>query len=108
MSETAARAQVDTEGGQAVIRLYGDLTTEAEETLREACQKAADARPRAVIFDFANVGYINSGGIAVLISMVMEAIEKGHEIAATGLSDHYSKVFRMVGLSRYMKLEPAP
>ena len=107
MSETAARAQVVVEAGQATIRLYGDVTTEAEDVLHQAYQKAAASLPRAVVFDFADVGYINSGGIAVLISLVMEALEKGHEISATGLSDHYTKVFRMVGLSQYMKVEPA-
>ena len=106
MSESAARAQVHAEGGQAFIRLYGDVTTEAEGTLLDAYQKAVDTRPRAVIFDFTNVGYINSGGIAVLISIVMEAMEGGGQVAATGLSDHYLKVFRMVGLSQYMNIEP--
>lgn len=107
MSETPARAQVIAEGEQTVIRIHGDVTTEAEDALHQAYRKAADSQPRAVVFDFANVGYINSGGIAVLISLVMEALEQGHQISATGLSDHYSKVFRMVGLSQYMKVEPS-
>jgi anti-anti-sigma factor len=107
MNDSAARAQVTSEDGQVIVRIYGDVTTEAETVLREAFQQAAATRPRAVVFDFADVGYINSGGIAVLITLVMEAREAGCQTVARGLSDHYAKVFRMVGLSQYMQVQPS-
>lgn len=107
MGDTAVRAQVHTEDGQCVIRLHGDVTTESEEALHSAYEEAVADRPRTIVFDFTNVGYINSGGIAVLISLVMEALESGYQIAAAGLSDHYTKVFEMVGLSQYMKVRPS-
>jgi anti-anti-sigma factor len=53
-----------------------------------------------ILLRFGKDCYINSGGLAFLIDIASEGRKKGQKIAATGLSDHFQKIFHMVGLTR--------
>jgi len=46
----------------------------------------------------------NSGGIAYLIDIATSAKKANQKIKVTGLSDHFEKIFQMVGLTRCMEL----
>jgi anti-anti-sigma factor len=48
--------------------------------------------------------YFNSGGIAFLIGITVESKKKGQTVSITGLSDHFKKIFKMVGLTRYVDI----
>ncbi|UOF92572.1 STAS domain-containing protein [Fodinisporobacter ferrooxydans] len=59
-----------------------------------------------ILFDFTNTRYINSAGIALLIRYVREARQKEYFCYAVGVSSHYQKIFRIVGLSSYIENFP--
>ena len=44
---------------------------------------------------------INSAGIAILIGIVTEVNRNHQKLAVSGLSQHFQKIFRMVGLAQY-------
>jgi anti-anti-sigma factor len=88
--------------GQAVIiDLAGDVTNKGEQAIRDAYAEALEDDPQRVFFNFGDTEYINTSGIAVLISMVMEAEKAGRKIGLFGMSPHYQKVFKLVRLSLY-------
>lgn len=88
-------------GRVAVFDLHGDVTMLAEGDLTRAYHQAADTGARDIVLNFARAEYINSAGIAVIISVLTEARARGITIMISGLSPHYQKVFRMVGLTQY-------
>src|SRR5438552_1223323 len=48
----------------------------------------------------------NASGIALVIQVLMEANKSGQTIAICGLTPHFTKVFTMVGITKYATLYP--
>jgi anti-anti-sigma factor len=95
------------EQGATIIDLAGDVTTFAEDAIHKAYQDASSDGARIIIFNFREHDYINSAGIAILIGIVTEARKRDQRLVMTGLSSHFQKIFRMVGLTQYADLYPA-
>jgi anti-anti-sigma factor len=96
------RTTIQQRDGLAVIQFVGDVTTFAEDLVQGAYQEASSGGARHIALDFTACEYINSAGIAVIIGVVTEARRKGQDVYAFGLSMHYRKLFRMVGLTDYV------
>ncbi len=92
--------QLDTEvrGDVGVVRIVGDLTPASEEGLSDAWGKASGDGSRAVILDFSDLEYMNSGGIGLLVQLLVRANRTRHGLAATGLSEHYRQIFNVTRL----------
>ena len=69
----------------------------------QALDKAAH---KHILLDFKGVEYLNSSGIALVIQVLMEASKSGQTIAICGLTPHFTKVFTMVGITKYAGLYP--
>jgi anti-anti-sigma factor len=94
-------------GEVSIIYIKGDVTTLTGGTLEDAYQKVSTEGTKKIILCFDRESYINSGGIAVLIGTAAESRNKGQKIRITGLSEHFQKIFNMVGLTRYTELFPS-
>jgi anti-anti-sigma factor len=92
------------ERGATIIDLAGDVTTFAEESINQAYRDASADGAHNIIFNFREDDYINSAGIAILIGIVTEARKRDQRLLMTGLSGHFQKIFRMVGLTQYADL----
>jgi anti-sigma B factor antagonist len=88
-----------------VIFIEGDMTSESEEDIFSAFDKIRAQEPvKKIIFDFSKTNYINSAGIATLIS-VIETIQKDEGIVVfSGLSNHFMKVMDIVGISDFAQI----
>lgn len=104
------QARVRSTASAIVIDLEGDINSQGEKALREAYQRArqtsldAGDSPQPIFFNFTRADYINTSGIAVLISIVMEAQKQGQKISLFGMSPHYQKIFKLVRLPLYADL----
>ena len=90
----------------AVIDLSGEIDSLAEESLNGAYFEATEAEPSGLLLNFADDGYINSTGIALIVDILMKARSSDTPIAASGLSDHFAEIFRITRLSDYMPIYP--
>ena len=88
----------------AIIRFSGDVTTFAEDVVQNAYREAIRDGERNVAIDFSACEYINSAGIAAIIGLVTEARRQSRRMLVFGLSPHYQKIFRMVGLADYVEM----
>jgi anti-anti-sigma factor len=104
MSSDEIQVSIREESGATVIDLVGDVTTFAEDAINQAYQTASDDGAVNIIFNFRENDYINSAGIAILIGIVTEARKQDQKLLMTGLSIHFQKIFRMVGLTQYADL----
>ncbi len=66
-------------------------------------QYCTDMQPVTVL-DFADVTFINSAGISVLLKFVVSARRAGYQLYAMNLSPHHQKIFKTVEMSRFMPL----
>jgi anti-anti-sigma factor len=88
-------------GDVTVFDIQGDLTVVSEPFLKEAYKDANDQGTSKIILKFHQDAYINSGGIAVLIQLLAEAKKHNQQIGITGLSEHFKKIFKMVGITKF-------
>ena len=86
------------------IDITGDVTAVTGEVIKDAYQNDDVVNFSKILLRFAKDCYINSGGLAFLIDIASEGRKKEQKIAATGLSDHFQKIFHMVGLTRCISL----
>ncbi len=91
-------------GAVTILDLHGDVTMFAESELTRAYHQAIDDGARALVLNFAGTDYINSAGIAIIISLLTEARTGAVTLVICGLSTHYQKIFRMVGLTQYAEV----
>ena len=109
-SETEARVdQLTSPAGHpvAVLRFEGDIASTSKEAVLGTYQALPKEDFTLVLLDFSKVDYINSSGIALVIQMMIEACRAGQNIYAFGLSPHFTKVFTMVGITKYARLSPS-
>jgi anti-sigma B factor antagonist len=91
--------------GCAVIEIRGEVDGSAAAVLSAAYDGAvAMDSPSCVLLDFARVDYINSTGIALIVSVLAKARAEGRQVIASGLSDHYRQIFAITRLSDFIQM----
>jgi anti-sigma B factor antagonist len=97
---------VDRVGAAALVRIAGDVTSGSEHDLTEGYTTAVDGGARAVILDFSGMEYMNSGGIGLLVTILVRAQRSGVKLLATGLSDHYRQILSLTRLDEAIAIHP--
>jgi anti-sigma B factor antagonist len=109
-TETKARVdQLNSPAGHqvTVLRYEGDIASTSKDAVLGTYQSLPKETNKLVLLDFTKVDYINSSGIALVIQMLIEAANSGQKVYAFGLSPHFTKVFTMVGITKYAGLFPS-
>jgi anti-sigma B factor antagonist len=96
MPEATATMEVRELGTVSVIDIRGDVTAGSEDVLMAAYDEAGDAR--AIILNFSELSYMNSGGIGLLVTLLVRANRQGRRLLAFGLSEHYRQIFELTRL----------
>lgn len=91
----------------AVLDLSGELTSLTGETLKAAYAEVQNQNPEVIFLNFAGVDYINSTGIAVIISLLAQARQTNRTLMAYGLRPFYAELFELAGLTNYLPILPA-
>jgi anti-anti-sigma factor len=104
MLEDELSVSIRERDGVAIIDLIGDVTTFAEEKINSAYAQVTGQGARQILLNFRQNDYINSAGIAILIGVVTEVNRNNQKLAVSGLSQHFQKIFRMVGLAQYIDI----
>ena len=82
--------------------MIGDVTHECENNMMEAYEKITAQKARNILLDFSQVDYINSAGMSVIITLLTKSQNAEQKLNACGLSQHFLKIFDMVGLLKYI------
>ena len=90
----------------AVLRFEGDIASTSKDAVLGAYQALPRETTKLLLLDFTRVDYINSSGIALVIQLLIQAAHAGQTVCAFGLSAHFTKVFTMVGITKYARLFP--
>ncbi len=90
--------------GTAVIEIKGDVTAACEPVLMSAYEEACDPGARLLVLDFSGLTYMNSGGIGMLVTLLVRANRQQQKLAAVGLTDHYRQIFELTRLDEAIAL----
>ena len=99
MPEAATTFDVrEAAAGVLVIDIKGDITASSEDVLMDAYARANDAGAKVIVLGFPELDYMNSGGIGLLVTLLVRAQRQKQAVFAYGLSDHYRQIFELTRL----------
>jgi anti-anti-sigma factor len=96
--------KLEQHGSVTLLDIQGDITGFSEPFLNEAYKNADNQGASNILLKTESDIYINSGGIAVLIQILAQTKQNNQLIGITGISNHFKKIFCMVGITRFAKI----
>jgi anti-anti-sigma factor len=88
----------------AVIDIGGEVTSHCEQILMSAYEEACPPGTRGIILNFSSLDYMNSGGIGMLVTLLVRANRNKQKLAACGLTAHYTQIFELTRLDEAISL----
>jgi anti-sigma B factor antagonist len=99
MNEPVMTADVRQVGSHAVvIDITGEVTAASEPALMSGYEQAVRHGATRLVLNFSGLEYMNSGGIGMLVTLLVRANRQRKKLAAFGLSDHYREIFEVTRL----------
>jgi anti-sigma B factor antagonist len=89
------------------IDIQGDVTASAEAALMEAYAEANTPETRAIILNFTGLGYMNSSGIGLVVTLMIRLNRQEQRILAYGLNEHYQHIFDVTRLNEAIGIYPS-
>lgn len=102
MSETTIGVEI--QGSVAVLHVHGDVTAASDPVFGDAYTQAIDAGAKTVVLDFSDLEYMNSGGIGLLVTLLVRAQRGGQQLFATGLNEHYRQILSLTRLDEAIQI----
>jgi len=87
-----------------VIEIRGDITAASEDALMDAYGRAGGGDTRAVLLDFSRLEYMNSGGIGLLVTLLVRANRAKQRLFACGLNSHYRQILELTRLDEAISI----
>ncbi len=97
----ANEIKLEKQGDVTIMDIQGDITAFSDPFLNSAYQRANDQGTRKIILKSNPEAYINSGGIALLIQLLAQIKRNDQQVVIAGISDHFKKIFNMVGITKF-------
>jgi anti-sigma B factor antagonist len=82
----------------SVIDIAGDVTSFAEQALMDAYTAATANGAQTIILNFGQMEYMNSGGIGLIVTLLVRANRQKQRLLTYGLSQHYRHIFELTRL----------
>ncbi len=82
----------------SLLRIEGEITSASEKPLMDAYVLATGRGSKAIILDFGALDYMNSGGIGLLVTLLVRVQRGGQQLLAVGLNEHYRQIFSLTRL----------
>ena len=98
--------QVRNQPELAILDLHGEINGTAEGALSNAYDEVERTNANSILLNFEDVTYINSTGIALIVSLLGRARAGRRRMMACGLSEHYVEIFNITRLVDFMSVFP--
>lgn len=90
--------------GAKIIHLEGDIDLEQTDVVRKSLSEAVE-KNETVHANMANVSYIDSSGVSVLIEVNQKAGDAGKTFALEKISEQVSSVLQMAKLDSFFTIK---
>ena len=87
-----------------IIDIKGDITAQSEDVLMDAYARASEKGVSAIVLNFSGLDYMNSGGIGLLVTLLVRAQRQHQRVLAYGLSEHYRQIFELTRLDEAVSI----
>ena len=96
--------KIESHGTVTLIDISGDVTRSSEPFFKDAYSQVGTQITKKILLRFHEKTYINSEGLKILIDLLAETNKNQQQVGIVGLSDHFKKIFRMVGIIKFAKI----
>jgi anti-sigma B factor antagonist len=105
MQDTTLSLEVrDAGSGARIVDVRGEITAASEEALMDAYARAGGEEVRAIVLNFSKLEYMNSGGIGLLVTLLVRATRARQKLLAFGLNEHYRQIFELTRLDEAISI----
>jgi anti-sigma B factor antagonist len=94
--------------GECVVRARGEIDIYTGPALRDVLRDAAAAGPSQVVIDMAEVTFIDSSGLSVIIGAYKRAQDSGIDLVLRGATARVVRLLEMTGLNRVLTVVSTP
>ena len=102
--EVQNEIKIEKHGPVTHFDISGDVTKFSEPFFRDAYAQVDSRETKKILLKFHEKTYFNSEGLKVLIQFLALANKNQQQVGIVGLSEHFKKIFRMVGITKFAKL----
>ena len=88
----------------SVIDIVGEINSFAENALMGAYARATANGATNILLNFNGLGYMNSSGIGLLVTLLIRAQRQKQNLAAYGLTNHYRQIFELTRLNEAIQI----
>jgi anti-anti-sigma factor len=81
------------------IAIDGELTAFADDALMEAYFRASRSTTRVILLDCNGLRYLSSGGIGLLVMLLIRIHREQQRLLAFGMSQHDERIFALTHLN---------
>ena len=88
----------------SAIDIAGEINSFAENALMDAFAQATAKGAQNILLNFNGLGYMNSSGIGLLVTLLIRAQRQKQNLAAYGLTNHYRQIFELTRLNEAIQI----
>lgn len=88
-----------------IVVLEGELDTAAAQETEQTLQPLMENNGRDILFDCAQLDYIASSGLRILISILKSARAQGRKVIMKDVNDDIKNVFKLTGFINLFEFE---
>lgn len=95
---------IERDGQAVVVRPQGDVDMSRSPQLRQALRDAMASKPRGLIVDLGEVGYMDSSGLATLVEAMRTAKRGGTKMVLCAMNDKVRAIFEIARLDQFFTI----
>jgi anti-anti-sigma factor len=101
------KLKTSNEGEVTVVKIEGNLDTQTSPEAQDELNRLMDEGSQKLLLDFADLAYISSSGLRVLLAVAKRLAPEEGEMRICNLNDVVNEVFEISGFSTILKVFPS-
>lgn len=93
------------EDGSVTLSLHGEVDLLSAPLLRQGLRDAAQASPRRIVLDLAELDFIDSTGVHTLLEAQSYIGSNDHALVLANVPPHVHRLFRITGVDAQFPIE---
>lgn len=95
---------IERDAQSIIVRPQGDVDMSRSPQLRQALRDAMSSKPRGLIVDLGEVGYMDSSGLATLVEAMRTAKRAGTKMILCTMNDKVRAIFEIARLDQFFTI----
>jgi len=99
INEAGPVKSIETDSEQVIVKLKGDIDLTSSPEVRVAMREILSSKPKTVILDLEEVGYMDSSGVATLVEALQQIKKYDGQLTLKKLQPRVRSVFEIARLT---------